>query len=86
MKVRFDNENGIETLTWADINWKLATRRVKNLRRRIFRATQLGNWRKVKSLMKLMIRSFSNLLVAIRRVTRRIEEMEAGLIYPAINQ
>lgn len=76
MKVRFGNvrvsasENRIETLTWADINWKLATRRVKNLRRRIFRATQLGNWRKVKSLMKLMIRSFSNLLVAIRRVTQ----------------
>lgn len=65
--------NGIaigDGATWADINWKQALSNVKKLRMRIFRATQSGKWRKVKSLMKLMIRSFSNLLLAIRRVTQ----------------
>lgn len=64
------NDIGVEKLGWGDINWRPINRRVKNLRRRIFRATQEGNWRKVRSLMKLMIRSFSNKLVAIRRVTQ----------------
>ena len=56
--------------TWADINWKHVTRNVKKLRMRIFRATQSSKWREVKSLMKLMTRSFSNLLLSIRRVTQ----------------
>ncbi|MGI2909444.1 reverse transcriptase N-terminal domain-containing protein [Tolypothrix sp. VBCCA 56010] len=45
---------------WSDINWKTAKKRVKNLRRRIYRATANGQWNKVRSLMKLMLRSYSN--------------------------
>jgi RNA-directed DNA polymerase len=56
--------------SWADINWKTVTRNVKKLRMRIFRATQLGKLRKAKSLMKLMLRSISNILLAIRKVTQ----------------
>jgi RNA-directed DNA polymerase len=43
---------------------------VKNLRQRIFRATQAGQWNRVRSLKKLLLRSHANLLVAIRRVTQ----------------
>lgn len=55
---------------WADINWKQVYRRVKNLRQRIYRGTQQQQWKKARSLMKLMLRSYSNLLVAVRRVTQ----------------
>lgn len=64
--------------TWADINWKHVTRNVKKLRMRIFRATQSSEWRKVKSLMKLMTRSFSNLLLSIRRVTQLNQGKKTG--------
>ncbi|HEY9780360.1 MAG TPA: reverse transcriptase N-terminal domain-containing protein [Leptolyngbyaceae cyanobacterium] len=52
------------------MNWKLVNRRIKNLRRRIYRATQNGQWNRVRSLMKLMIRSYSNLLLSVRIVTQ----------------
>jgi RNA-directed DNA polymerase len=55
---------------WASINWKLIKKRVRNLRRRIYRAAQNGQWNKVRSLMKLMLRSYSNLLLSVRRVTQ----------------
>ncbi len=73
MKDRIGNDIGADgqrQQDWADINWKLVRRRVKNLRQRIFRATQEQKWKKVRSLMKLMLRSYSNLLLAVRRVTQ----------------
>ncbi len=63
--------NGTETQTdWQSIDWKKANRIVRNLRQRIFRATQRGDWKKVRSLQKLMLRSRSNILVSVRRVTQ----------------
>lgn len=72
MKDRAANGIGIsEQLNdWSQINWRTVNRRVRNLRRRIFRATQNRQWNKVRSLMKLMLRSFSNLLISVRRVTQ----------------
>ena len=55
---------------WSDINWQKVKKKVRNLRRRIYRATQKHQWNKVRSLMKLMIRSYSNLLLSIRRITQ----------------
>ncbi len=55
---------------WATINWKLVNKRVRNLRQRIYRATKNNQWNKVRSLMKLMLRSYSNLLLSVRRVTQ----------------
>src|SRR5205085_2074027 len=55
--------NGTETQTnWNAINWRKANRTVRNLRQRLFRATQEGNLKKVRSLQKLMLKSYSNLL------------------------
>jgi len=63
--------NRPETQTdWQSIDWKKANRIVRNLRQRIFRATQQGDWKKVRSLQKLMLRSQSNILVSVRRVTQ----------------
>lgn len=72
MKDRFRNEIGIKERLedWSSVNWKKINKVVKNLRQRIYRATQNGQLNKVRSLMKLMIRSFSNLLLAVRKVTQ----------------
>jgi len=59
-----------EPTDWTHIYWKPVYRKLKNLRRRIYRATQEHRWNKVRSLMKLMLRSYSNLLLAVRRVTQ----------------
>lgn len=58
------------TCDWNNVNWRKANRIVRNLRQRIFRATQEGNFRKVRSLQRLMMRSFSNILLSTRRVTQ----------------
>src|SRR5947209_15540224 len=55
---------------WNSVNWRAANRRVRNLRQRIFRATQEGDWEKVQSLQRLMLRSYANTLVSVRRVTQ----------------
>src|SRR5436309_15397653 len=63
--------NGTEKQTnWNAINWRKANRIVRNLRQRIFRATQEGNLKKARSLQKLMLKSYSNRLVSVRRVTQ----------------
>lgn len=72
MKDRVRNDIGTKAPleNWADIDWKLVKKRVRNLRQRIYRATQNHQWNKVRSLMKLMLRSYSNLLLSARRVTQ----------------
>lgn len=63
--------NGTERQTdWSTVNWRQADRHVRNLRQRIFRASQEGDLKKVRSLQKLMLRSYSNTLMSVRRVTQ----------------
>lgn len=64
--------NGTERppMNWNNVNWREVNRQVTNLRQRIFRATQEGNFKKVRSLQKLMLRSTSNTLLSVRRVTQ----------------
>ena len=63
--------NGTDPHTdWDTVNWREADRAVRNLRQRIFRATQEGDLKKVRSLQKLMLRSHANTLMSVRRVTQ----------------
>src|SRR5689334_20954970 len=55
---------------WQGVNWRQVHRRVRNLRQRIFRATQRGDWATVQSLQRLMLRSYAHTLVSVRRVTQ----------------
>lgn len=59
-----------ELKNWNDVNWRRIDKSVKNLRQRIHRASRDGDAKKVKSLQKLMLRSFSNRLHSIRKVTQ----------------
>src|SRR5260370_12713742 len=75
--------NGTEKWTdWDAINWRKANRTVRNVRRRIFRATQEGDQKKVRSLQKLMLKSYSNRLVSVRRVT----QINAGKNTPGVDK
>jgi RNA-directed DNA polymerase len=77
------NANGPERPTaWDAINWRKAQRSVRNLRQRIFRATQAGDWRKVRSLQKLMLRSHANTVLSVRQVT----QVNAGKYTPGIDK
>jgi RNA-directed DNA polymerase len=65
--------NGPEdaTLDWRQIDWRAAEENVRRLRQRIFTASKAGDLRRVRRLQKLMLRSRSNTLVSVRRVTER---------------
>src|SRR3954464_850144 len=64
--------NGTEghSNAWNAVNWRKVERNVRNLRQRIFRASKEGDHRKVRSLQKLMLRSYANALLSVRRVTQ----------------
>jgi len=64
--------NGPEdVLDWDAIDWRLHEGNVGRLRRRIFKATREQDWATVRSLQKMMLRSWSNTLVSVRQVTQR---------------
>ncbi len=68
---RASTVNGTETRTdWNGVNWRRANGIVRNLRQRIFRASKDGDLKRVASLQKLMLRSRSNILTSVRRVTQ----------------
>ena len=58
------------TTEWHEVNWQNVYRNVRNLRRRIFKAAELKDWRKVGNLQRLMLRSYSNVLLAVRKATQ----------------
>src|SRR5579859_1197556 len=75
--------NGTKKQTdWKAIDWRKANRTVRNLRHRIFRATQEGNVKTVRSLQKLMLKSYSNRLVSVRRVA----QVNAGKNTPGVDK
>jgi RNA-directed DNA polymerase len=55
---------------WSQVNWRKVFKAVRNLRQRIFLARKLGNWRKLRSLQKLMLRSRACLLLSVRKITQ----------------
>ena len=59
-----------ERCNWRQVNWTEVNRIVRNLRRRIFRATKEGDFKKVRSLQKLLLRNRANVLQSVRRVTQ----------------
>lgn len=63
--------NGPEDVVvgWDATRWHKAEENVRRLRQRIFAASHVGDLKKVRNLQKLMLRSRSNALIAVRRVT-----------------
>jgi RNA-directed DNA polymerase len=71
---------------WSQIDWKKIFKAVRNLRQRIFRARQLGDYRKLRNLQKLMLRSYANLLLSVRQITQtNAGKKTAGIDKEVIN-
>jgi RNA-directed DNA polymerase len=68
--------NGPEdaVLDWNGVECRAVEDDVRRLRQRIFTATQAEDWKTVRNLQKLMLRSRANALISVRRVT----EVNAG--------
>src|SRR5256885_6100947 len=64
--------NGLEDepFDWSRVDWDAAEDNVRRLRQRIFTASQVGDLATVRNLQKLMLRSYSNTLVSVRRVAQ----------------
>ncbi|MBR8841104.1 MAG: group II intron reverse transcriptase/maturase [Stigonema ocellatum SAG 48.90 = DSM 106950] len=80
--------NGLkkQLLSWNQINWKKVNKAVRNLRQRIFRARKLGDFRKLRNLQKLMLLSYANLLLSVRRITQtNLGKATAGIDKEIIN-
>jgi hypothetical protein len=56
---------------WDAINWQVHEGNVRRLRQRIFKAAREQDWAKLRSLQKMMLRSWSNTLVSVRQATQR---------------
>ncbi|WP_328787071.1 group II intron reverse transcriptase/maturase [Streptomyces sp. NBC_00273] len=70
---RTSKVNGLqgEPLDWHGIDWASTEENVRRLRQRIFKATQEGDLKKVRNLQKLLLRSRSNTLLSVKRVTQQ---------------
>ena len=54
---------------WHQIDWARTQGTVRRLQARMVKATQAGDWRRVKALQRFLARSFSGKALAVRRVT-----------------
>lgn len=71
---------------WGQINWRKINKLVRNLRQRIFLARKLGNFRKLRNLQKLMLRSHANLLLSVRKITQTNKgKITAGIDKEIVN-
>ena len=55
---------------WDEIDWRKLERSVFKLQKRIYQASKSGNWKRMKHLQKLLLKSKSAKLLAVRRVTQ----------------
>lgn len=66
-------------VSWHMLDWKQATIIVKSLQARIVKAVQAGKWKRVRDLQRLLNRSTSAKIIAIRRVTENKGKRTAGI-------
>jgi len=55
---------------WAALPWRDYQRNVYRLQRRIYQATRRGDWKRVHSLQRMLLQSWSARCLAVRRVTQ----------------
>ncbi|WP_454741250.1 group II intron reverse transcriptase/maturase [Cupriavidus necator] len=64
---------------WGDIDWRRVDRNVRVMQIRIAKATQEGDWRRVKALQRSLTRSWSAKASAVRRVAMNQGARTAGV-------
>jgi RNA-directed DNA polymerase len=68
-----------EPQAWQAINWRKAHRDVRRLQTRIVKTTQAERWGKVKALQRLLSRSYSAKVLAVKRVTENEGKRTPGV-------
>jgi RNA-directed DNA polymerase len=64
------DEDVAAMLTWSDTPWRKLERYVYKLQKRIYKASECGDVKKLRKLQKTLLRSWSNRMLAVRRVTQ----------------
>src|SRR5499433_1564030 len=64
------SESATTTYEWTQLPWRKLEVAVFKLQRRIFKASQAGEGRRVHRLQKLLLKSRAAKLLAVRRVTQ----------------
>ena len=64
---------------WMSIDWHHVHRTVRGMQTRIAKATQEGKWRRVKALQRMLTRSYTAKMLAVRRVTENQGKRTAGV-------
>ncbi|RQS57811.1 group II intron reverse transcriptase/maturase [Burkholderia sp. Bp8986] len=64
---------------WHDVDWRRVERNVRGMQIRIAKATREGDWRRVKALQRMLTRTLSAKLYAVRRVTQNQGARTAGV-------
>lgn len=64
---------------WGQVNWSHIDAEVKRLQMRIAKAVREGRWGKVKALQRLLTRSHSGKLLAVKRVTENRGKRTPGV-------
>ncbi|HSV36199.1 MAG TPA: group II intron reverse transcriptase/maturase, partial [Ramlibacter sp.] len=74
-----DSASSREPQDWHAIDWRRVERNVRTTQKRIAKATQDGDWRRVKSLQRSLTHSFAARALAVRRVTENQGKRTAGV-------
>ncbi|KVN06890.1 group II intron reverse transcriptase/maturase [Burkholderia diffusa] len=64
---------------WYAVDWRRTERNVRGMQIRIAKATRESDWRKVKALQRMLTRTLSAKLYAVRRVTQNQGARTAGV-------
>lgn len=65
--------------SWHTINWYSVELQVRGLQVRIAKATKQQQWRRVKTLQRMLVRSFAAKCLAVKRVTENRGKRTAGV-------
>ena len=65
-----NTDSEMKTVEWKDINWQQAERYVFKLQKSIYDASRRGDAKRVRKLQRTLRRSWSNRVLAVRRVTQ----------------
>ena len=65
-----NTDSKTNTVEWDDINWRKVEKYVYKLQKNIYAASRRGEIRKVRQLQKTLMSSWSNKVLAVRRITQ----------------
>jgi RNA-directed DNA polymerase len=65
-----NTDSQLNTVGWGDINWHKVERYVYKLQKRIYAASRRGDVKKVRKLQKILMSSWSNKGLSVRKVTQ----------------